>query len=247
MLLVDDFGRKRILASPLPGLQLPVVSAYTRAKDGVTTVRCPTLSLSQIRQHNHPAPAGFFCGSHPASLRTQAGSQSVETLQNNQNDRILSNFTKNQCQSSPYLLSKLKETSMPKNKVSDLITDQEMAFARLVLSGTMNDREAAQAVGLSPDTAAYTKSKPRVRAYMLEHRAALQQQLLELQAEELRRLNLDRERVLARLLEIAGLGPEMTRGRIANAQNNQKRSNFIEFYKNRRQSSPEGTAENSPG
>jgi hypothetical protein len=45
---------------------------------------------------------------------------------------------------------------MPKNKVSDLITDQEMAFARLVLSGTMNDREAAQAVGLSPDTAAYT-------------------------------------------------------------------------------------------
>jgi hypothetical protein len=79
---------------------------------------------------------------------------------------------------------------------------------------------------------------------MLEHRAALQQQLLELQAEELRRLNLDRERVLARLLEIAGLGPEMTRGRIANAQNNQKRSNFIEFYKNRRQSSPEGTAEN---
>jgi hypothetical protein len=39
----------------------------------------------------------------------------------------------------------------------------------------------------------------------------------------------------------------MTRGRIANAQNNQKRSNFIEFYKNRRQSSPEGTAECAAG
>ena len=68
---------------------------------------------------------------------------------------------------------------MPKNKVSDLITDQEIAFARLILSGTMTDRRAAEAVGLNPDTAAYTKSKPRVRAYMLEHRAAVQQQFVE--------------------------------------------------------------------
>ena len=103
---------------------------------------------------------------------------------------------------------------MPKNKVSDLITDQEIAFARLVLSGTMTDRRAAQAVGLNPDTAAYTKSKPRVRAYMLEHRAAVQQQLVEQETEGLRRLNLGREQVLARLWEIANLSPEMTRGSI---------------------------------
>jgi hypothetical protein len=103
---------------------------------------------------------------------------------------------------------------MPKNKVSDLITDQEIAFARLVLSGTMTDRAAAQAVGLNPDTAAYTKSKPRVRAYMIEHRAAVQQQLVEQETEGLRRLNLGREQVLARLWEIANLGPEMTRGSI---------------------------------
>jgi hypothetical protein len=83
---------------------------------------------------------------------------------------------------------------MPKNEVSDLITDQEIAFARLVLSGTMTDRDAAQAVGLNPDTAAYTKSKPRVSAYMLEHRAALQQQFL--------------DQVLARFWEIANLGPK---------------------------------------
>ena len=56
---------------------------------------------------------------------------------------------------------------MPKNKVSDPITDQEIAFARLVLSGAMTDRHAAEAVGLNPDSAAYTKSKPSVRAYML--------------------------------------------------------------------------------
>ena len=59
---------------------------------------------------------------------------------------------------------------MPKKQVTDPITDQEIAFARLVLSGTMTDRRAAEAAGLNPDTAAYTKSKPRVRAYMLEHR-----------------------------------------------------------------------------
>ena len=107
---------------------------------------------------------------------------------------------------------------MPKNKVTDLITDQEIAFARLVLSGTMTDRRAAEAVGLAPDSAAYTKSKPRVRAYMLEHRAAVQQQLVEQDSdpapEEQRRLNLSREQILARLWEVANLSPEMTRGSI---------------------------------
>jgi hypothetical protein len=49
---------------------------------------------------------------------------------------------------------------MPKNTVTDPITDQEMAFAHLILSGTMNDRRAAEAAGLNPETAAYTKSKP---------------------------------------------------------------------------------------
>jgi hypothetical protein len=114
---------------------------------------------------------------------------------------------------------------MPKNKVSDPITDQEIAFAHLVLSGAVTDRQAAEAVGLKPDSAAYTKSKPRVRAYMLEHRAAVQQQLVQQEADlsrpsrhaveravdGLHRLNLDREQVLARLWEIAKLSPEMTR------------------------------------
>jgi hypothetical protein len=103
---------------------------------------------------------------------------------------------------------------MPKNKVSDPITDQEMTFARLVLSGGMTDRQAAEAVGLNPDSAAYTKSKPRVRDYMLEHRAAVQQQLVQQEAEGQHRLNLDREQVLARLWEIAHLSPEITRGSI---------------------------------
>jgi hypothetical protein len=42
---------------------------------------------------------------------------------------------------------------MPKNQVSDLITDQEIAFALLILSGTMTDRRAAEAVGLNPVSA----------------------------------------------------------------------------------------------
>jgi hypothetical protein len=103
---------------------------------------------------------------------------------------------------------------MPKNKVSDPITDQEIAFARLVLSGAMTDRQAAEAVGLNPDSAAYTKSKPHVRAYMLEHRAAVEQQLVQQEVEGQHRLNLDREKVLDRLWEIAHLSPDMTRGSI---------------------------------
>ena len=103
---------------------------------------------------------------------------------------------------------------MPKNKVNDPITDQEMAFARQVLSGGMTDRQAAEAVGLNPDSAAYTKSKPRVRAYMLEYRAAVQEQLVQQDAKEQHRRSLDREQVLDRLWEIANLSPETTRGSV---------------------------------
>ena len=104
---------------------------------------------------------------------------------------------------------------MPKNTVSDPITDQEMAFAHLVLSGTMNDRSAAEAAGLNPATAAYTKSKPRVRAYMTEHRAAVREKLVDQEAEGLRQLNLGRDQILARLWELANLSHEVTRGIIA--------------------------------
>src|ERR1700691_5762910 len=104
---------------------------------------------------------------------------------------------------------------MPKNKVSDPITDQEIAFARLVLSGAMTDRRAAEAVGLNPDSAAYTKSKPRVRTYMLEHRAPVREKLVDQEAEGLRKLNLGRDQILARLWELANLSHEVTRGIIA--------------------------------
>jgi len=100
---------------------------------------------------------------------------------------------------------------MPKNP----ITDQELAFAHLVLSGTMNDRRAAEAAGLNPDAAAYTKAKPRVRAYILEHRAAVREKLVDQQAEGLRELNLGRDQILARLWELANLSHEVTRGIIA--------------------------------
>ena len=104
---------------------------------------------------------------------------------------------------------------MPKNTVSDPITDQEMAFAHLIMSGTMNDRRAAEAVGLNPDTAAYTKAKPRVRAYMIEHRAAVREKLVDQEADGLRKLNLGRDQILNRLWELATLSHEATRGSIA--------------------------------
>jgi hypothetical protein len=111
---------------------------------------------------------------------------------------------------------------MPKNTacpgvpwVTDPITDQEIAFAHLILSGTMNDRRAAEAVGLNPDTAAYTKAKPRVRAYMIEHRAAVREKLVDQEAAGLRKLNLGRDQILARLWELATLSHEVTRGIIA--------------------------------
>ncbi len=104
---------------------------------------------------------------------------------------------------------------MPKNTVTDPITDQEIAFAHLIMSGTMNDRAAAEAVGLNPDTAAYTKAKLRIRTYMSEHRAAVKEKLVDQEAEGLRRLNLGRDQILTRLWELANLSHELTRGSIA--------------------------------
>jgi hypothetical protein len=77
---------------------------------------------------------------------------------------------------------------MPRNQVSDLIKDNETAFAQRILSGAMTDGRAAM------------------------HERPVQQQ-----TEELRRLNLNRKRVLDRLWEIANLDIELTRNS-ANAQ-----------------------------
>jgi hypothetical protein len=104
---------------------------------------------------------------------------------------------------------------MPKNTVTDPITDQEINFAHLILSGTMNDRQAAETAGLNPETAAYTKSKPRVRDYMIQHRAAVEERLVAQEVEGLRKLNLGRDQIMAQLWKLATLSPEATRGSIA--------------------------------
>jgi hypothetical protein len=91
---------------------------------------------------------------------------------------------------------------MPKNNVSDPITNQEVAFARLILSGIMNDRRAAESVGLNPETAAYTKAKPRIRAYVIVHRAAVSERLVDQEAEGLRKLNLGRDQILSQRIPL---------------------------------------------
>ena len=104
---------------------------------------------------------------------------------------------------------------MPKNTMNDPITGQERIFANLLMSGTMNDRRAAKAAGLNPHSASYIKAKPCVRAYMAQHSAAVEERLVDQEAEGLRRLNLGRDQILARLWELANLSPEATRGIIA--------------------------------
>jgi hypothetical protein len=135
---------------------------------------------------------------------------------------------------------------MPKNIVTDPITDQEIAFARLIMSGTMTDRRAAEAVGLNPDTAAYTKSKPRVRAYMLEHRAAVSERLVDQEAQGLRRLNIGRDQILDRLWELANLSSEATRGSITGQVKALTMIVAIEGLIPDRRSSPSGTQPAAP-
>src|SRR5580658_563941 len=138
------------------------------------------------------------------------------------------------------------EPLMPKSKVSDLITDQEITFAHLVLSGRMTDRQAAEAVGLNPDTAAYTKAKPRVRAFMTEHSAAVREKLVDQEVEGLRKLNIRRDQVLDRLWELATLSHEVTRGIIAGQIKALSMIVAIEGLIPDRRRSPSGTQPTAP-
>jgi hypothetical protein len=135
---------------------------------------------------------------------------------------------------------------MPKNSVNDPIPDQEMAFALLILSGRMTDRQAAEAVGLNPDTAAYTKAKPRVRAFMSEHRAAVREKLVDQEVEGLSKLNIRRDQVLDRLWELATLSHEVTRGIIAGQIKAISMIVAIEGLIPDRRRSPSGTQPTAP-
>ncbi len=70
------------------------------------------------------------------------------------NLKVQRNSEKSPGNLSPLTSLNFPEPPIPKNKVSDPISDQEMAFARLVLSRAMTDRHAAKAVGLQPNSAA---------------------------------------------------------------------------------------------
>ena len=100
---------------------------------------------------------------------------------------------------------------MPKNTVSDPITDQEMAFAPDPVRN-----HAPQKLSVSiPTPPPIPNPSPRVLAYMIEHRAAVKERLVDQEAEGLRQLNLGRDQILARLWELANLSHEATRGIIA--------------------------------
>jgi hypothetical protein len=66
-----------------------------------------------------------------------------------------------------------------------------------------------------PTPPPYTKCKPRVRDYMIEHQAAGSERLVDQEAEGLPKLNPSRDQILARLWELATLSHEVTRGIIA--------------------------------
>src|SRR5665213_1056898 len=96
---------------------------------------------------------------------------------------------------------------MPQGPVQTPITDQEIAFAHLVLAGTMTDKAAAKVVGIDPSRAAYVKGKPKVQAYMEEHRASVRAGLVQHEIEALAKFNISREQILAKWWEFANIDP----------------------------------------
>jgi hypothetical protein len=103
---------------------------------------------------------------------------------------------------------------MPKGKVETPITDQELAFALLLLAGKLTDREAAEAVGLRATNASYVKAKPRVKEYMEKHRASVAAAIVQHESEVLAESNIGREQIMLRYWEIARLSPAETNGNV---------------------------------
>src|ERR1700734_3480048 len=99
---------------------------------------------------------------------------------------------------------------MPKGPVASPITDKEMAFAHLVMAGTMTDREAAEAAKIDPPRAHYVKAKPRVKAYMEQHRASVRAGLVQHEVDALAEFNIGREQILAKWWEFASIDPAKT-------------------------------------
>ena len=66
------------------------------------------------------------------------------------NLKVQRNSEKSPGNLSPLTALNFPEPPIPKNKVSDPISDQEMAFARLVLSRAMTDRHAAKPSASTP-------------------------------------------------------------------------------------------------
>jgi hypothetical protein len=98
---------------------------------------------------------------------------------------------------------------MTKRSVTDFITDQDAASARLKVSDAMDDREAMEAAGPKFTCAG---SRRRVRTAMDERHAAPGERLVEKRTEERRGPHPVREEVLAQLWEVANLSPEATGG-----------------------------------
>jgi hypothetical protein len=103
---------------------------------------------------------------------------------------------------------------MPKGKVETPITDQELAFALLLLAGKLTDREAADAVGLGAANASYVKAKPRVKEYMEQHRASVVAAIVQHESDVLAEQNIGREQIMAQYWKLAGLSPADTNGNI---------------------------------
>src|SRR3984885_16160732 len=99
---------------------------------------------------------------------------------------------------------------MPKRQVETPITDDEMVFAHHVLGGKMTDREAAQRAGIDPGRAHYVKAKPRVKAYMEQHRASVRAGLVQHEVDALAEFNIGREQILAKWWEFASIDPAKT-------------------------------------
>ena len=101
---------------------------------------------------------------------------------------------------------------MPRGPEETPITNQEMAFAHLVMAGTLTDREAAQRAGIDPERAAYTKGKPRVKAYMEQHQASVASAMVQKEVEALSEFNITRRQIIAKYWEFTNVDPKETRG-----------------------------------
>jgi hypothetical protein len=103
---------------------------------------------------------------------------------------------------------------MTLKKRDSIITEAEIAFAELLMKGEDCDESCAEQAGFKRGMGRQVKRRPCVQKYMQERRDRLLAEIERGEIDSLKKFEIGREAIIARLWAIGNMGPEKTNGSV---------------------------------